>query len=84
VTLRDGREVVGRVVRADEAAVALDVVGQERWFPYAEIGPGRVQVEFGRGTTDSDADDSPARDVRQKLTDDGEQQKEAEGPWTST
>jgi ribosome maturation factor RimP len=89
VTLRDGREVAGRVVGADESAVALDVGGQERWFPYAEIGPGRVQVEFGRGVTEQDAaeqdaGDSRARDVRQKLTDDGEQQKEADGPWTST
>jgi ribosome maturation factor RimP len=83
--LQAGGEVVGRVVRADESAVILDVDGVERAFSYAEIGPGRVQVEFVR------ADPSPEQfpdELLGELPDDGEwdgeQEKEAEEPWTST
>jgi ribosome maturation factor RimP len=69
--LAEGGELTGRVVRADESAVTLEVDGQERAFGYADIGPGRVQVEFNRGG----APDG---------TDDGERAKEAEERWTST
>jgi ribosome maturation factor RimP len=40
--------VEGRVIAADEEGVTLDVGGSRREFGYAELGPGRVQVEFGR------------------------------------
>jgi ribosome maturation factor RimP len=40
--------VRGRVVRASEHGVALDVDGTRRDFAYAELGPGRVEVEFAR------------------------------------
>jgi ribosome maturation factor RimP len=80
-----GGEVLGRVVRADESAVTLDVDGVERTFSYAEVGPGRVQVEFARAAPSSEQfpDELPG-----ELPDDGEQEgereKEAEEPWTST
>jgi ribosome maturation factor RimP len=41
--------LTGRVVRADDAGVTFDVDGDERVVPYADLPPGRVQVEFGRG-----------------------------------
>jgi ribosome maturation factor RimP len=39
--------VSGRVVMAGETSVTLDVGGHYREFAYSELGPGRVQVEFG-------------------------------------
>jgi ribosome maturation factor RimP len=45
------------VITASDAGVTLDIGGERRDFSYAELGPGRVQVEFGRlaepGTTDA-------------------------------
>jgi ribosome maturation factor RimP len=38
----------GRVVTASDHGVTLDIGGEQREFSYAELGPGRVQVEFGR------------------------------------
>jgi len=73
-----GGELIGRVVRADESAVTLEVGGQKRTFRYSDIGPGRVQVEFNRGGAHDNADDSTT------VMDDGEREKEAEEPWTST
>jgi ribosome maturation factor RimP len=43
-----GGEVTGRVVAADDAGVTLDVDGAARTHAYAELGPGRVQVELKR------------------------------------
>jgi ribosome maturation factor RimP len=40
--------VRGRVRRADEQAVVLDVDGVECTFGYEALGQGRVQVEFSR------------------------------------
>ena len=40
--------VEGRVIVAGENGVILEVDGEHREFGYAELGPGRVQVEFGR------------------------------------
>lgn len=37
----------GRVVLASQTTVTLDVDGDRAEFDYAELGPGRVQVEFG-------------------------------------
>jgi ribosome maturation factor RimP len=49
VTVAD-RSVVGRVTAADEAGIELDVEGQPRRLEYAQLGPGRVQIEFTRLT----------------------------------
>ena len=39
--------VEGRVIAAGDSGVILEVDGEQREFGYAELGPGRVQVEFG-------------------------------------
>jgi ribosome maturation factor RimP len=41
------RPVSGRVAAADADGVTLDVEGARRRFPYALLGPGAIQVEFG-------------------------------------
>jgi ribosome maturation factor RimP len=41
--------VTGRVVAASETGVTLEIEGDSRRFSYTELGPGKVQVEFGRG-----------------------------------
>ena len=61
VTVRVGqRTITGRVTAAVEEGVLLD---DER-HPFAELGPGRVQVEFARldELTDDDLVDIPAED----------------------
>jgi ribosome maturation factor RimP len=48
--LRDGSgdsaAVTGRVTGADSSGVRIDVDGASRVFGYAELGPGRIQIEF--------------------------------------
>ena len=46
--LREGGDVTGRVLRADEDAAVLDVDGTERELPYAAVVRASVQVEFSR------------------------------------
>ena len=41
------RPVSGRVAAVDADGVTLDVDGARRRFPYAVLGPGAIQVEFG-------------------------------------
>jgi ribosome maturation factor RimP len=48
VKVGDGGTVLGRVVSADAEEVVLDVDGSRRRFAYAKLGPGAIQVEFGR------------------------------------
>lgn len=58
VPVRDST-VRGRVISAGPAGVTLDVGGERREFGYAELGPGQVQVEFGKlagGAEDSAPD----------------------------
>lgn len=49
-----GQTVVGRITAADipveagELGVEMDVAGAPRRIRYAELGPGKVQIEFGR------------------------------------
>jgi ribosome maturation factor RimP len=40
--------VVGRVLAADDNRVTLDVDGSKRELEYSALGPGAIQVEFGR------------------------------------
>jgi ribosome maturation factor RimP len=40
--------VEGRVIAAGDDGITLEVDGEHLEFGYAELGPGRVQVEFGR------------------------------------
>jgi ribosome maturation factor RimP len=48
----------GRIVGADEFGVTLEHAGEAKAFSFADLGPGRVQVEFGHfddpGTEDVD------------------------------
>jgi ribosome maturation factor RimP len=40
--------LTGRVLAADDDGIVLDVDGTSRAIPYAELGSGRVQIEFKR------------------------------------
>lgn len=53
-------QVEGRVVTASDAGVTLDIGSKRREFSYAELGPGRVQVEFGRLAEPGGTDAAPA------------------------
>ena len=62
---RPAPTVQGRVLVADDTGVTLDVDGDRAEFDYADLGPGRVQVEFGRvaeDPVDADEDVSQAAD----------------------
>jgi ribosome maturation factor RimP len=48
VKVADGGTVLGRVVSAHADAVVLDIGGTRRRFGYEKLGPGAIQVEFGR------------------------------------
>ena len=64
VPLTAGGELTGRVVEADEEGVVLELPGkkpgapgQRRRLAFAELGRGKVQVEFNRpGATDASDD----------------------------
>jgi ribosome maturation factor RimP len=44
----DGGTLVGRVISADTDGVILDIEGDHHHFTYAKLGPGAIQIEFGR------------------------------------
>jgi len=46
----------GRVLVADETGVTLELDGDRAEFDYDELGPGQVQVEFGRVAEDTVGD----------------------------
>lgn len=52
-----GDRLTGRIDSADEAQVTLDVAGVPHQFGYADLGPGRVQIEFSRLDELSDDDE---------------------------
>jgi ribosome maturation factor RimP len=57
--------VTGRVIATDDRGIVLDVDGTPRQIAYADLGPGRVQIEFKRldeAQFDSDDDDDFAED----------------------
>ncbi|RCV53078.1 ribosome maturation factor RimP [Marinitenerispora sediminis] len=54
--LVDGTEVQGRVTHADDDGVTVDIDGQSRVYGYSDLGRGKVQVEFRRGTDAGAAD----------------------------
>jgi ribosome maturation factor RimP len=55
VTVRvAGQQVTGRVLGTDDDGVELEVDGTAHRYPFADLGPGKVQVEFRRRTADSD------------------------------
>jgi ribosome maturation factor RimP len=63
VTVRAGeRQVTGRVRSTDDTGVELEVEGSPTRFTFADLGPGRVQVEFRRRTGAADLDDAEVDD----------------------
>ncbi|MEV6595297.1 ribosome maturation factor RimP [Actinoplanes sp. NPDC051346] len=69
-----GRSSTGRVTAADDAGIVLDVDGTTSEVAYADLGPGRVQIEFKRldeavfadeddNDEDADDDDDESDDV---------------------
>jgi ribosome maturation factor RimP len=69
-------EITGRITGVDDTGVAFDVEARSkpgakkrpptpRLVRWAEIGPGRVQVEFGRPDADEPTDDSAADGVHE-------------------
>jgi ribosome maturation factor RimP len=65
-----GGEVLGRLLEASDDEVVLDVDGEQQRFPRAELGRGRVQVEFSRSGTPPAPDDSRDDDSRDDDSDD--------------
>ena len=56
--------LTGRVTGADAQGVRLEVDGEGREFGYSELGPGRIQIEFGpldHDDRDNGADEEGAR-----------------------
>lgn len=51
-----GASVEGRVTRVTDSAVVLESKGEEREIPFAELGSGKVQVEFHRPGADDGRD----------------------------
>ncbi len=65
-----GHQLTARVLDADETGVLLDL-GPERHVPYAELGPGRVQIEFKRPGEAAGADDDFGDEFDDEFDDDG-------------
>jgi ribosome maturation factor RimP len=57
-SVTDGRgrpgTVEGRVLAASDHAVVLEVAGEQREYGFAELGPGKTLLEFGRAATGAD------------------------------
>jgi ribosome maturation factor RimP len=70
------RQVTARVVAADADRVALDSDGTTREWAYADLGPGRVQVEFTRLDEMPDEDLSEFAGPDAELADDEEVEDE--------
>ena len=80
VTASD-RAVTGRVTAADESGIVLDVDGTPRPVPYAELGPGRVQIEFNRltGLADEEIGDEFADESDHEFVDGADEIDDEEG-----
>ncbi|WP_433286132.1 ribosome maturation factor RimP [Micromonospora sp. CA-244673] len=57
------RQVTGRIATADDERVALETDAGRAEHPYAELGPGRVQVEFTRLDEVADEDFGDDTDI---------------------
>ena len=60
--------VEGRMLAADADGVTLDLAGGERRFGQGELGPGAIQIEFGR-IPDAELDESEDEDEYPELAD---------------
>jgi ribosome maturation factor RimP len=75
VAVRAGdRQLTGRITAADEERVTVDIDGREQDFGYEALGPGRVQIEFGRldAIGDDGVDDDELADVDEEREEDEE------------
>lgn len=70
-----GAGVTGRVLAADDTGVTLDVAGEERRAGYAELGAGKVEIEFHR-IDEIDEDDMVDFDSGDDDTDDDDETDE--------
>ncbi|MBI3689054.1 MAG: ribosome maturation factor RimP [Actinobacteria bacterium] len=59
VTVAELGSVEGRVLRADDRCVVLDIDGATHEIEHARLGPGTVQVEFTRPGGASEEDEQP-------------------------
>jgi ribosome maturation factor RimP len=60
VQVRAGdKQLTGRIMKADDDGVVLSADGTEHELPYAELGTGKVQLEFTRAEAISDDDLAP-------------------------
>jgi ribosome maturation factor RimP len=64
--------LTGRVTDVDDAGVVLDVDGVTRTLTFAELGPGRVQIEFKRLDEADFGDEDDATDFGDEDDVDGE------------
>jgi ribosome maturation factor RimP len=53
----DPGTLTARVLDADQEGVTLEVDGAKRTVRYGDLGPGRVQIEFGRLSDEEDPDE---------------------------
>ena len=54
--------IAGRVIEAGPSGVLLEIDGERREYGYAELGPGQVQVEFGKFEDDGETPDQDGTD----------------------
>ena len=66
--------VTGRVTAADDQGIVLDVDGRARELTYAELGPGKVQIEFKRMDDVEFDEDAAADDDDDEDEGEGEEQ----------
>jgi ribosome maturation factor RimP len=67
--------VEGRILAADPDGVTLDLAGGERRFMHGELGPGAIQIEFGR-IPDAELDESEDEDPELADGEDGNEDDE--------
>ncbi|WP_433057456.1 ribosome maturation factor RimP [Dactylosporangium sp. CS-033363] len=73
-----GREVTGRITAASETDVTLDVDGARTAHPYAELGPGRVEVELKRLAELPDPEDEELGEDDEEHDEDADDDEEGE------
>ncbi|UQU66293.1 ribosome maturation factor RimP [Couchioplanes caeruleus] len=74
-----GRSVTGRVTQAGDTAVVLDVDGETREVAYADLGPGKVQIEFKRLDEAVFPDEDDAGDDDEDEDEDEDDDEDGEG-----
>jgi len=70
--------VVGRVLAADDDGVTLDIDGSRRALGYGALGPGAIQVEFGRLPDADELDEFGDVELDEEELDDELEDEEAE------